>query len=128
LHRSQYRYHGVTDPALTDVTFTVAPGEHVVLLGSNGSGKSTLARLANGLLLPEEGTVSLDGMSTNDRAKVSFSYWVGTVGAGGAVKAAQGSWQKGKHLGGGFSDGIAGDFGLLFQSTPLLWQVVFEQR
>ncbi|MDR2587216.1 MAG: ATP-binding cassette domain-containing protein [Coriobacteriales bacterium] len=65
-----YRYHGVTDPALTDVTFTVAPGEHVVLLGSNGSGKSTLARLANGLLLPEEGTVSVEGMSTSDRATI----------------------------------------------------------
>lgn len=62
-----YYYPGVAEPALNDVTFTVAPGECVVLLGSNGSGKSTLARLANGLLLPETGTVSSNGISTSEK-------------------------------------------------------------
>jgi energy-coupling factor transport system ATP-binding protein len=65
-----YRYPGAADPALADVTFTVAPGEHVVLLGSNGSGKSTLAHLANGLLLPEEGTVSADGLTTSEKTTI----------------------------------------------------------
>jgi energy-coupling factor transport system ATP-binding protein len=65
-----YRYQGVVDLALADVTFSVVPGEHVVLLGSNGSGKSTLARLANGLLLPEEGHVSVDGLSTSEKATI----------------------------------------------------------
>lgn len=34
----------------------------VVILGANGSGKSTLARLLNGLVLPTEGTVEVDGL------------------------------------------------------------------
>jgi energy-coupling factor transport system ATP-binding protein len=65
-----YRYQGAADSALTDVTFSVAPGEHVVLLGSNGSGKSTLARLANGLLLPEEGVIRVDGFLTSEKATI----------------------------------------------------------
>ncbi|MDR2106349.1 MAG: ATP-binding cassette domain-containing protein [Coriobacteriales bacterium] len=62
-----YYYPGAADPALAGVTLSVAPGEHVVLLGSNGSGKSTLARLANGLLLPAEGNVCVNGQLTSDR-------------------------------------------------------------
>jgi energy-coupling factor transport system ATP-binding protein len=65
-----YRYSGAADFALTDVTFTVMPGEHVVLLGSNGSGKSTLARLANGLLLPETGVVRVGDLQTDDRKTI----------------------------------------------------------
>ncbi|MDR2035400.1 MAG: ATP-binding cassette domain-containing protein [Coriobacteriales bacterium] len=49
---------------LQQVSFCVHPGEWVVLLGANGSGKSTLARLANGLLLPNEGEVVADGISS----------------------------------------------------------------
>ena len=48
-------------PAIDGVSFTVAPGEFVCLLGGNGSGKSTLVRLINGLLCPDEGTVRVFG-------------------------------------------------------------------
>ncbi|MDR0350417.1 MAG: ATP-binding cassette domain-containing protein, partial [Coriobacteriales bacterium] len=65
-----YRYQGAADCALTDVSLSVAPGEHVVLLGGNGSGKSTLARLANGLLLPEEGVVRVDERLTSEKATI----------------------------------------------------------
>ncbi len=56
--------------ALDGVTLTVAPGEEVAVLGANGSGKSTLARLANGVLLPQSGSVSVDGIQTTDEARI----------------------------------------------------------
>jgi len=52
--------------ALRGVDLTVAPGELVAVVGKNGSGKSTLALLANGLLVPSDGTVTVDGLSTTD--------------------------------------------------------------
>ncbi|MPY79879.1 MAG: phosphonate ABC transporter ATP-binding protein [Actinophytocola sp.] len=45
--------------ALDDVTFSVRPGEVVVLLGLSGSGKSTLLRHVDGLRRPTSGTVSV---------------------------------------------------------------------
>lgn len=54
--------------ALQGVSLDVSPGETVVVLGANGSGKSTLARLTNGLLVPDEGTVRVDGLDTDDEA------------------------------------------------------------
>jgi energy-coupling factor transport system ATP-binding protein len=61
-----YRASGKPLPALVGVTLEVGPGETVAVLGANGSGKSTLARLANGLLLPDSGTVMVDGRDTAD--------------------------------------------------------------
>lgn len=45
--------------ALGGLSFTVAEGEAVAIVGANGSGKSTLARLCNGLLIPTEGSVTV---------------------------------------------------------------------
>ncbi|MFC4140305.1 MULTISPECIES: ABC transporter ATP-binding protein [unclassified Microbacterium] len=47
--------------ALRDVSFTVAPGEAIGVVGRNGQGKSTLLRLVAGVLLPDEGTVTVNG-------------------------------------------------------------------
>ncbi|NMB28773.1 MAG: ATP-binding cassette domain-containing protein, partial [Clostridiaceae bacterium] len=52
--------------AVDHLSFHVRKGSHVALLGRNGSGKSTIARLINGLLLPDEGSVLVDGMDTTD--------------------------------------------------------------
>jgi energy-coupling factor transporter ATPase len=52
--------------ALNGVSLMIEAGETVAVLGANGSGKSTLARLANGLSLPDEGQVTVDGMRTDD--------------------------------------------------------------
>jgi energy-coupling factor transport system ATP-binding protein len=49
-------------PTLDKVSFDVAPGEWIAIIGQNGSGKSTTARLIDGLLEAESGTVRVDGI------------------------------------------------------------------
>ena len=50
------------DTVLRDVTFAIAPGRHVALVGSSGSGKSTLLSLIPRLFEPESGRVTVDGL------------------------------------------------------------------
>ncbi|MFC8681030.1 ABC transporter ATP-binding protein [Microbacterium ureisolvens] len=47
--------------ALRDVSFDVKPGESIGVVGRNGQGKSTLLKLVAGVLLADEGTVSVNG-------------------------------------------------------------------
>jgi energy-coupling factor transport system ATP-binding protein len=54
-----YRHPGRGKPALADVTFDVAAGELVVLMGASGSGKSTLLGALAGVLPPEGATGAL---------------------------------------------------------------------
>lgn len=58
------------ETALDHVDLHIEPGEFIAVLGHNGSGKSTLARHLNGLLLPTEGTVYVDGKDTKDVEKL----------------------------------------------------------
>ncbi|MBN8582027.1 MAG: ABC transporter ATP-binding protein [Anaerolineae bacterium] len=49
-------------PLLTDISFTVAAGETICLLGASGSGKSTILRMIAGLEFPERGAILLNGL------------------------------------------------------------------
>jgi energy-coupling factor transporter ATP-binding protein EcfA2 len=70
--------YGAT-PALADVSFTLAPGERVALLGRNGAGKSTLVKLVTGLLRPRAGSVWVGDWDTRDRAPEALARRVGSV-------------------------------------------------
>ena len=48
---------------LKDVSFRIGYGEKVAIIGPNGAGKSTLMSLFNGMLMPADGMVSIDGVS-----------------------------------------------------------------
>jgi ABC-type protease/lipase transport system fused ATPase/permease subunit len=52
---------GSSEPTLRKVSFALAPGEALGVVGSSGSGKSTLARVAVGAWRPYSGSVRLDG-------------------------------------------------------------------
>lgn len=57
--------------ALDHVDLHVEPGQFIAILGHNGSGKSTLAKHINALLMPNEGTLYVDGKDTKDEKNIS---------------------------------------------------------
>lgn len=73
-----FRYPGADQPALSDITFAVKPGELTAIIGGTGSGKSTLINLITRFYDVESGSVLVDGvdvreMSQKDlRAKIGF--------------------------------------------------------
>lgn len=74
-----FRYEEDGAYVIDKLNFSVAEGEFVAVLGHNGSGKSTLARLANGLLTPDRGTVSVFGVTLTDKTVYEVRKNVGVV-------------------------------------------------
>ena len=63
------------EPAVVDVSLSVAPGEFCALVGPNGSGKSTLLRVLLGLLRPAAGRVrcfGVDPRRVGDRWRIGY--------------------------------------------------------
>lgn len=75
LNNIGYSYHtpdGET-PALSEITFSLFPGEFTSVVGPSGCGKSTLLSLITGLLKPEFGTIKLNGIIlTENSAKIGY--------------------------------------------------------
>lgn len=65
---------------LNDFNLDIERESFTVILGHNGSGKSTLAKLLNGLYKPTKGTVTVDGIDTDDEAnEIEIKRRVGMV-------------------------------------------------
>src|SRR5699024_1422412 len=65
-----YRYHEESEWAVNNISISVSSGEWLAIVGHNGSGKSTLARLLNGLLIPDMGSVFVEGFTTTESSSL----------------------------------------------------------
>ena len=71
--------HRLGDQLVLDRVDVALAEQRIGVIGANGSGKSTFARLLNGLVVPDSGTVTVDGLSTAKdgrevRRKVGFVF------------------------------------------------------
>ncbi len=60
-----YQYDKLSRPVLSDISFSVAAGESVAIVGPSGAGKTTLMKVMSGLLSAERGTIRLNGIDIN---------------------------------------------------------------
>ncbi len=77
--RVSFRYPGSSSRALDDVSFTVAPGERVAIIGRVGSGKSTITRLILGLYAPSDGAVLVDDADVRQLHPDDLRHNIGAV-------------------------------------------------
>lgn len=56
-----YAYEGTDKKVLNNISLTIRKGETVALIGSSGAGKTTLADVFLGLLIPQQGSIRVDG-------------------------------------------------------------------
>jgi osmoprotectant transport system ATP-binding protein len=74
LHK-QYGPHAV----VRDVSFTLAPGETLVLLGPSGCGKTTVLKMLNRLVEPDAGTVEINGQDVRYQPAAQLRRGIGYV-------------------------------------------------
>ena len=75
-----YRYSLETEElALNKVSLSIEKGEWITLIGANGSGKSTLVKTLNGLNMPQEGKITVDGLALNEEKIWKIRQKVGMV-------------------------------------------------
>ena len=72
-----FRYPGREEDALSDVSFTIAPGETVAVVGRNGAGKSTLIKLVTRLYDPTGGRILLDGVDLRELEPAAVRQLIG---------------------------------------------------
>ena len=74
-----FRYFGGGEAVLKNVTFEVAPGERIALLGATGSGKSTIINLLPRFYDPSEGRITFDNHDLRDVKIGSLRSQIGIV-------------------------------------------------
>ncbi|HEY9596516.1 MAG TPA: ABC transporter ATP-binding protein, partial [Cyanophyceae cyanobacterium] len=63
LDRIVYTYPNIDEPALRGVSLSLKKGESIALIGKSGAGKTTLVDVILGLLAPQNGDITVDGVS-----------------------------------------------------------------
>ncbi|WP_234831236.1 ABC transporter ATP-binding protein [Rhodopseudomonas palustris] len=71
--------------AVDGVSLSVARGELLAIVGGSGSGKTTLLRLANRLIEPDAGTISIDGANIQTIDPIALRRRIGMVFQSGAL-------------------------------------------
>lgn len=74
----EYRYPNGS-PVVSGFTLAIDPGEVVVLVGRSGAGKSTILKLVNHLVLPQSGSVQVEGRDTRQWDAIRLRRRIGYV-------------------------------------------------
>jgi ATP-binding cassette subfamily C protein LapB len=74
-----FRYPGTKESALENISFKIAPGERVAIIGRVGSGKTTVGRLLSGFYEPLEGSIAIDGIDSRQYDPADLRTGVGFV-------------------------------------------------
>ena len=74
-----FRYPGSKENALDKVSFKIAPGERIAIIGRVGSGKTTVGRLLAGFYDPLEGSISIDGIDSRQYDPADLRAGIGFV-------------------------------------------------
>lgn len=74
-----FRYPNGRAPALQEISFTIAPGEMVAIVGSSGAGKTTIAYLLTRIYEAASGTIAIDGTDIRSVSRQSLTRCIGTM-------------------------------------------------
>lgn len=74
-----FRYPGAKENAIENVSFKIAPGERIAIIGRVGSGKTTVGRLLSGFYEPLEGNIAIDGIDSRQYDPADLRAGVGFV-------------------------------------------------
>lgn len=76
LSNLSYRYSQKLDPAIDGISLDIRKGESIAFIGKSGAGKTTLVDIILGLLIPEQGDITVDGVSIYNNIR----HWQNLVG------------------------------------------------
>lgn len=74
-----YKYSDAESPLFKDVSFEIHKGELFGITGISGSGKSTLMKMLSGLIVPQNGSIHVDGKPLNEKHIGAWQNQIGFV-------------------------------------------------
>ncbi|ERL64501.1 ABC transporter ATP-binding protein [Schleiferilactobacillus shenzhenensis] len=74
-----FTYPDGAAPVLNDISFTLHGGERVALVGLNGAGKTTITMLMMGLLTPDKGTITINGVDIQTISPAALRHYFAPV-------------------------------------------------